>query len=108
MNSPYVRNILAAIQGRRPEGFKEEDAPIQVGATIIAPILLSIVLIFASMYGASHLSWCYNKSIGASDGTAMMWALLCFFFSGFYYPFYAIFLHQCTVTRVLTGGRRRW
>lgn len=111
-----VQRVTSAYQtltGKR-EQFAETDAPQQSTPFVVflLPVIGFLLFIVATCYGASRLSWCYNKSIGASDGTATAWAILCFFFSGFYYPFYAIFLHSCTpvtasaVSRFV-GGRRR-
>lgn len=70
-------------------------------------LIIFLVIAFAANYGAARLSWCYNKSMGASDGVATMWSILCFFFSGIYYPVYSLFLFDCGLPKQIGAGRRR-
>jgi len=60
----------------------------------------------AYCYGAAKLSYNYNISIG-NVWTAVQWAILCYFFAGLYYPYYAIFLNPISATVSMTGGRKR-
>ena len=73
-----------------------EGPTIQVDAGNIVLLVLwaIVVLIFslATMYGAARLSYCYNIFIGNSETAALLYSILCFFFSGIYYPFYALSL----------------
>ena len=76
------------------------------GISAILFILLNVVFVIMFSYGAARLSYCYNKYTGATDGTAFFFAIICFLFSSFYYPYYAIFLSPiCTLSKV-AGGRR--
>ena len=60
----------------------------------IAASVLSMIFFIVFSYGAAKLSYDKYRSIG--------WAVLDFFFSSFYYPYYAIVLNTPTVI----GGRR--
>jgi hypothetical protein len=73
---------------------------------------VGLVLFFSFIYsfGAAKLSYAYNTSIGSS--TAFLWAILAFFFSGVYYPYYAFFVNPvgappASMTLPIVGGRRR-
>jgi hypothetical protein len=72
------------------------DAKTQVEYTTLTIISAVLGIIFAIVfsYGAAKLSFDKYRSIG--------WAILDFFFSSFYYPYYAIFLNSPTTI----GGRR--
>lgn len=72
------------------------DSKIQVEWTALTIISAVLGIIFAIVfsYGAAKLSFDKYRSIG--------WAILDFFFSSFYYPYYAIFLNSPTTI----GGRR--
>jgi hypothetical protein len=70
------------------------------------------ILFFSFIYsfGAAKLSYAYNTSIGSSS--AFVWAILAFFFSGLYYPYYAFFVNPvgappASLSVPLMGGRRR-
>ena len=108
----YLKNIWNAIQGKRSESFADADASAVAAAPseqlskqlpiggfgILVLGLFSLLPFFIYCYGAAKLSWCLNHSYG--------WSILCFFFPGLYYPFYAFFLNPlCMVQQV--GGRRR-
>jgi len=66
----------------------------EYGVLLIIYIVLGVVFFIAFSYGAAKLSYDKYRSIG--------WAILDFFFSSFYYPYYAIFLN----TPTYVGGRR--
>lgn len=74
---------------------------------------VGLVAFFSFVYslGAAKLSYAYNTSVGSSS--AFLWAVLAFFFSGFYYPYYAFFVNPVgsTPTSIVfppvMGGRRR-
>jgi hypothetical protein len=56
-------------------------------------------------YGAAKLSYDYNVSIGNGS---FFWPVLCYFFAGIYYPYYAIFLNPvCTTASMKGGGKRK-
>ena len=103
----FTKNLL------NTEGFqsnhKEEDEPI-VG-TILGAIYTFLVggalIAFLIGYGAARLSFCYNQSIGTSIELTYLYAIVCFFFSFVYYPFYAIMLNPLCNRRVNNGSVRR-
>lgn len=53
-------------------------------------ILCFLAFGLMTAYGAARLSFCYTSSLGAPS---FAWAILCFFFPHFYYPFYSLFLN---------------
>ena len=120
----YLGNIWNAIQGKPSEYFSDAPAnpvaavasvanDVVTGTTssqspvaslgfgafgIIVFILFTLLPFFIFAYGSAKLSWCLNRSYG--------WSILCFFFPGVYYPFYAFFLNPlCNVPMI--GGKRR-
>jgi hypothetical protein len=99
----YLSNILAAVQGKRSEGFQEEGGSTGSaavgGVAAIVWILIGLLPYILFAYGAAKLSWCLNQSYG--------WSFLCFLFPGFYYPYYAFFLNPLCTTVAQVGGRRR-
>ncbi len=104
----YVNNVLGAVVGKS-EGFydaSETTSYSSMGAYAGVSFLVIVILIFANLYGAARLSWCYNTFYGASGIEKFIWSFLCFFFSGFYYPFYAIFLDPVCGRVAQVGGRR--
>ena len=108
-------NLWDALLGRtrrqRNEYFVTSDGiPIasntSAGGSIAVLIVIFLVVMtisFIYSYGAAKLSYCYNTSIGNAE-SAFIWSLLAYFFSGFYYPFYALFLNPLCAVKV--GGRR--
>jgi hypothetical protein len=73
-----------------------------VGVTMTMSLGLIFSLVFA--YGAAKLSYDKFKSVG--------WAALAFIFSGFYYPYYALFLNTPAPISTpppmgMIGARRR-
>jgi hypothetical protein len=105
----YTNNVLGAIVGKS-EGFyddkKESVSYSSVGAYAGIGVLLFFIFIIANLYGAARLSWCYNTFYGTTGFARFFWSLLCFFFSGFYYPFYAIFLDPVCGRVAQVGGRK--
>ena len=78
-----------------------------IGLSAILFSLFSFLFLIVFCYGSARLSYCYNKYTGVPDGTATLFAILCFVFSPVYYPYYAIFLSPiCTLNKV-SGGRHR-
>ena len=72
--------------------------------------LWGLIFVIAICAGSARLSYCYNIAIGNSADLAALFAVLCFFFPNFYYPYYALFLNPlCAATRSrgILGGRRR-
>lgn len=96
VNKNYLTNMAAAISGRQGfVGSSPEEQKLNDTALIVFVV---ISLIFA--LGAARLSYTYNLYIGNSTGVAFGYAVLNFFFSYFYYPFYAFFLNP-------VGSRRQ-
>ncbi len=97
----------------KKERFEGEPAPtIAIGGIgAILMFILAFGFYFAYAYGAAKLSWHYNLYVGNGSGAAFAYSLLCFFFSGFYYPFYALFLNPISEMKranlVTVGGSRR-
>ena len=97
------------------EKFQDSNPPVVTGTVPVAFagtaallfILFWIVFGILTAYGAAKLSYCYNKHIGSDDGTAFLFSILCFCFSGFYYPYYGVFLNPLCSLSKITGGRRR-
>ena len=112
----YINKVYEFIFPNQKIVNKEtfEGEPIQVGASMgiaaILMFLITILLSFLYSYGAAKLSWHYNMYMGNS-GSAFIWSLISFFFSGFYYPYYALFLDPVATMKhlnsVSVGGRRR-
>ena len=97
----YLSNLWNAVLGKPSEGF--EDVPSArsgyMGLALISAII-SLLPLFLVCYGSARLSWCLNHSYG--------WSILCFFFPGFYYPYYSLFLNPlCNAPTTMVGGRRR-
>ena len=62
--------------------------------------MLTFVLVFIFSYGAAKISWSVNQSV--------IWAVVDFLFSAFYYPYYAYAqLPQPGLMGVLGARRRR-
>jgi hypothetical protein len=98
----YLSNLWDAIQGKPTEGFQDSGSGPRayMGIALIAT-LVSLLPMFLFAFGSARLSWCLNHSYG--------WSILCFFFPGFYYPYYSLILNPlCNVTpSTMSGGRRR-
>ena len=60
-----------------------------IGLLVVIGILF---IFFLQSCAGARLSWCYNKSIGTNTLLAVIYAILCFFFPGFYMILYAFFL----------------
>jgi hypothetical protein len=104
----YISDVKDAVQGKEP--FENQTGqPDSSGFAIIGIlfyVLIMIVLYVAYSYGAARISYCYNIYLGESSGTATMWSILAFLFSGYYYPMYGIFLAPCATKGGQMGGRR--
>jgi hypothetical protein len=58
---------------------------------LISTIVVCFVYSFVFSIGALKLSYKYNRR---NDSPGILWSILAFFFSGFYYPFYALVLDR--------------
>lgn len=74
------------------ETFSDFSTPFS-GLIVVAVIGFLLFGLFYAV-GAAKLSWCYNSSLGASTGVKLIWAVLAYFFSATYYPYYAFFLDE--------------
>jgi len=74
----------------------DADIKVEVGYSLFTTIYVILAFVFyvAFSYGAAKLSYDKYRSVG--------WAIVDFFFSTFYYPYYAIVLNAPTYI----GGRR--
>jgi hypothetical protein len=93
----YLKNVFAAVSGKQgftdkdsTENSTEEDNYQFVSGVIF--IVFYLLLMLISAIGAARLSYNYNISIGNTGGAALSFSILNFFFYGFYYPYYALFL----------------
>ena len=116
----YGSNVANKVLG--VEGFTEDSSGNVVIHThrmnryidiIAISSLLGLAIALIAAVGAARQSYCYNIYIGNTDGVAILFAILCFFFPQFYYPFYAILLNPvCDLGKKnkglggLIGGRR--
>jgi TRAP-type mannitol/chloroaromatic compound transport system permease small subunit len=91
------------------EAFEDVTSSERLTGAIIF-LIFFIFFMFAYAYGAAKLSWHYNMFIGNGSGSAYFWSIVCFFFSGFYYPFYGLFINPIASMRrnmSIVGGRMR-
>jgi len=92
----YFNNLGNALIGSTTNGFADatpEAIPVNVlGAFTFLWVIGVVFLIICNLYGAVSLSWCYNTYIGTSPALKVVYAVLCFFFPMFYYPYYGVFL----------------
>jgi len=89
----YLTNIVAAISGK--QGFTDQNSTEEENYLLVRGLLFLVfyfILMLVSGIGAARLSYNYNIYIGNTGGAAMGFAILNFFFYGFYYPYYALFL----------------
>jgi len=112
----YFARIANAIMGTEgfvvsSDGLQVKPNPAQLVEAFFSFfiwIVLIFIFYFATSYGAARLSYCYNISIGNTSDIAFVYSILCFFFSGIYYPFYALFLNPLCVKKpasFIGGGR---
>lgn len=74
------------------------------GAGVMMTVSLTLIFSILFSYGAAKLSYDTFHSVG--------WAVLAFIFSGFYYPYYALFVNRPGAMSTpppmgMTGARRR-
>jgi len=96
-------NSLGYLLGYNSDSLQNTPGMLTLGAT---GAVIAFILGVIYCYGAAILSYKYNMSIG-NGGYAMMWAILCYFFSGIYYPYYALFLNPLN-NRVMVGGYKKY
>lgn len=103
--SQIVAMVANAVTGKKGE---EQFTEASVGTTLLYSILFSLFILFMVSFGAARLSYCYNIYTGNSGGTAFIWSILAFFFSGIYYPFYALVLNPvCSLPTAAAAGAFR-
>lgn len=103
------KRILGGFEGftgsSTPPILSGETPIFLTGLSALLLMLGNIVFVIMFSYGAARLSYCYNKYIGTDDGVTTLYVIICFLFSGFYYPYYSIYLNPlCIVNK---GIRRR-
>ena len=66
-----------------------------------------LLLMFIHGMASARLSYCYNISIGNTEGVAFLFAILCFLFPSLYFPYYSFILNPTCYTRsgFMGGGR---
>jgi hypothetical protein len=106
----YVNKVGGAFVGKT-EGFYDASGSsvnfAMIGAMSLFAVIITFVVLFANCYGAARLSWCYNTFYGVGGAERLLWSFLCFFFSGIYYPVYAIFLDPVCGRVAQRGGSRK-
>jgi len=113
----YLNNVKNAIVGKHGvENFEDSTNPairsgtLPLGAFVVA-FLFGVIVAVLYAYGAAKLSYCYSISQGITPGAAFMWSALAFFFCGWYYPFYGLYLNPtCALASVrnkMVGGSRK-
>lgn len=109
----FGTNVLNRVIG--VEGFTADASGVTMNtkalteASGIIVLYLLLITLFAILtcVGSARLSYCYNISIGNPGDVAFMFAVLCFFFPHFYYPYFALLLNPLCKprNRGLMGGR---
>jgi hypothetical protein len=104
----YVFPSQKVVKKERFEGTEAVPTSAMGGVAAILMFLVALIFYFSYAYGAAKLSWHYNIYVGNGSGSAFFYSLVCFFFSGLYYPFYALFLNPLSSMKRanLVGGRR--
>jgi hypothetical protein len=104
----YITNIVAAIRGK--QGFTDKNSTEEEDYLFTQGIIFIVFYLFVmliSAIGAARLSYNYNIYIGNTGGAAMGFSILNFFFYGFYYPYYALFLDPVATKRRNTTNNYR-
>ena len=108
----YGNNLLGALMGT-PEGFYDASGTSMksvdlglLGFISLLFFLINLVIVILCLYGAAKLSWCHNTFYGMSEGEKILWSILCFFFAGFYYPYYSLFLNPVCGRVAQRGGKK--
>ena len=106
----YANNVIGSLFGRS-EGFYDSSGETisfaKLGVFALITSVLLLILLIANCYGAARLSWCYNTFYGVGEAEKLLWAILCFFNPGIYYPVYAIFLDPVCGRVAQRGGKRK-
>ena len=87
----YLTSVAAAVSGYEGFSSNHPDATVLYKTSLLL-VFIYIVYTLLFSYGAARLSYNYNLNIGTSSGMTVLYVILCFLFSGFYYPYYAIML----------------
>lgn len=98
----YFTTLGCALLGKQPaDGFLDASGN-SIPRTNIGAVGMKtfgfvwsvavLLLLVCNVFGAVHLSWCYNKYIGTPTSLSIFYGVLCFFFPMLYYPFYGVFL----------------
>ena len=107
--SNYYDSLKAVIQsnGIKSSGEQFMDSSLEYTLSkALLPIILVLIFTFLYSYGAASLS--YNYCVYTNNSGAILWSLLAFIFSGFYYPYYALFLNPIgSIPKSMTGGGKR-
>jgi hypothetical protein len=99
----YVVDVANAVTGTRQDGFGVENTGEQALNDFSASVLiLYAIFLFAFSVGAAVLSYNYNCRLGTSSTLTVVYVILAFTFSSFYYPYYAFMLSP-----VQAKGNRR-
>ena len=101
----YFSNLWDAIRGREMVCTDAENFDGPGSGMPLIFFIFSFAIFFTSMYGAASLSWHYNVHMGNKD-VANLWSILCFFFSGWYYPYYALALNPL-LQENMAGGKKK-
>ena len=101
----YFSNLWDAIRGREMVCTDAEKFDGTGPSMPIIFVVFYFAIVFTTMYGAASLSWHYNAHMGNKD-VANLWSILCFFFPGFYYPFYALALNPF-LEENMAGGKKK-
>ena len=119
--------LMKVFGKKEKEGFqetpKEEKQVKPYGVIGMVIVFVYFIVLFLQSCAGARLSWCYNQSIGTGTALAVFYAILCFFFPGFYMVLYTFFLSPmcageesktnlvenivANASRPLIGGRRR-
>jgi hypothetical protein len=62
-----------------------------------------LLLMFIHGMASARLSYCYNISIGNTEGVAFLFAILCFLFPSLYFPYYSFILNPTCYTSARSG-----
>jgi hypothetical protein len=99
----YVVDVANAVTGTRQDGFGMENTGEQALNDFSASALILYgMFLLALSTGAALLSYNYNRSVGTSSTLTVVYVILAFTFSSFYYPYYAFMLSP-----VQAKGNRR-
>jgi len=102
---------FADVSGTDASGIKLSVAGVgKFFSGIMYSLGFILLLMFVQAIGSARLSYCYNISIGNSEGVAFLYAILCFIFPSLYYPYYSFFLNTaCSAPSRMgfMGGAKR-